>query len=509
MTSTFSGFSISLRALMSQKLMLDIAAHNVANASTPGFTRQRGVLETTPPLPYPSISSSNLVGQIGTGVDVVRVERLRNEFLDVQRRKEIHTRGQWAIKRDTLEQIEVIFLEPTDTGLSSLLNEFWSSWQELSKNPESLAVRTTVKETAAALADAIRHTYQQLKDLSDDIDNMIKINVRNINSLATQIDRLNKQIKAAKGAGFEPNDLYDQRDKLVDELAELIDFKYKVNDDGTMDIYLYNEKDESYSARLVDGIEGHTNTLKTADYTSGKTVILWDSYISAEPSGSTPAAGDVLGVSDDTDKRAISDGKLKGLFDARDVLLKGYMETLNSFALGLINVINEYHKNGYDLNGNAGGEFFSGTGATDITISDNIESDVSRIAAALYSETIPGDGSNALRIAELQSTRLFYDSSAGELRLPGGGEMGNTSFEDFYNNLISSLGVATNESQRMLENQEALVDQLNNLKENISGVSIDEEVAYMLQYLRAYQAAARFMTAMDEILDTLINRTAV
>jgi len=508
MTSTFGGFSIALRALMAQKLMLDVAAHNVANANTPGFTRQRGVLETTPPLPYPSISSSNLVGQIGTGVDVVRVERLRNEFLDVQRRKEIHTQGQWTIKRDTLEQIEVVFLEPTDTGLSSLLNEFWNSWQELSKNPESSAVRTTVKETAAALADAIRHTYQQLNDLSDDIDSMIKINVQNINSLATQIDRLNKQIKVAKGAGFEPNDLYDQRDKLVDELAELIDFKYRVNDDGTMDIYLYNEKDGSYSARLVDGIEGHTNTLKTDD-TSGKTVILWDSYTSAEPSLNTPAADDVLGVSDDVVKRAISDGELKGLFDARDVLLDEYMRNLDSFASGLINIINEYHKNGYDLNGNAGGEFFSGKGAADITISDNIESDVSRIAAALYSDTIPGDGSNALRIAELQSTRLFYDSSKGELRLPEEGETGNTSFEDFYNNLISSLGVATNESQRMVETQEALVDQLNNLKENISGVSIDEEVAYMLQYQRAYQAAARFMTTMDEILDTLINRTAV
>ncbi|NLO89037.1 MAG: flagellar hook-associated protein FlgK [Clostridia bacterium] len=501
MNSTFGGFNIALRALMAQKLMLDIAAHNVANANTPGFTRQRGVLETTPPLPYPSISSSNMLGQIGTGVDVVRVERLRDEFLDVQRRKEIHTQGQWTVRRDILEQIEVIFLEPTDTGLSSLINDFWNSWQELSKHPESSAVRTTVKETAAALADAIRHTYQQLNDLSEDIDNMIEINVGNINSLATQIAQLNRQIKVAKGAGFEPNDLYDHRDILVDELAELIDFKYKIYDDGTMDIYLYNDEDGSYSARLVDGKEGHTNILKTKiDDTSGKMVICWESYTSNEPLLNLPAANDVL---------VINDGELKGLFDARDVILDGYMKNIDSFALGLKNIINEYHQKGYDLNGKEGGEFFTGTGAADITISSDIENDVSKIAAALNKESIPGDGSNALIIARLQSARLFYDVDKGELRLPNEGETGNTSFEDFYNNLISSLGVATNESQRMVENQEALVDQLDNLKENVSGVSIDEEVAHMLQYQRAYQAAARFMTTMDEILDTLINRTAV
>jgi len=493
--------------MQAQQKALETSAHNIANANTPGFTRQRGVMATTPPWPVPSLNSSNIVGQVGTGVGIVRIERVRDEFLDVQRRKEITIQGQWSIRRDTLEQIEVIFQEPTENGLNSLLAQFWDSWQELSKRPESSAVRTTVKETAIALADALNHTYQQLEDLSQDLDSIIKIKVMDINSIATQIDRLNKQIKAARGAGFEPNDLYDQRDKLLDELAKIIDFRTEQFKDGTINVYLFNESSGDYTNRLVDGEEGHTNTL-AVDNSGGTLVVEWASYTSAEPSGSAPNPGDDLGVSDDTTQRTISGGELKGLFDARDQLLSEYMDDLNSLAAGIINEINAVHRNGFDLNGNAGGDFFTGTGARDIALAGNIEANVSAIAAASYSPTVPGDGTNALKIAKLKSTNLYYDEATKELRSPVPPEVGNTTFDDFYRNLIARLGVDTHESERMVENQEALVEQLEKRKEGISGVSIDEELAHMIEYQRAYQAAARFLSTMDELLDTLINRMA-
>lgn len=496
MPSTFSGLYISLRAMQAQQLALETSGHNIANAETEGFSRQRAVLATTPPWPMPSVNSSGMVGQVGTGVDVSWIERLRDAYLDVQIRKENGVLGEWSIKQDTLEQIEVIFQEPTETGLNSLLTQFWDSWQQLSMNSESnsSAVRTTVVETASSLCDALRHTKQQLDALSEDMDNMISIKVDEINSIANQICALNKQIKVLKTAGFEPNDLMDQRDLLLDNLAGLIDFKVEANldnvgnSDGTVNVLLYNSATGSYDSRLVDGAGGIYNTLQTGTTAEGKMTVQWKTYNSTQPETNQPVTGEEL---------EISSGELKGLFDSKG-LLDEYKTDLNTFVTDLITQVNGQHAKGYDLYGNTGQSFFWGEPAADfIEVSPDIKSDVSKIAAAQTTGgqdtdgdgivDNSGDGGNALEISKLRKNGL----------------------DDYYRNLISRLGVDTNESQRMAENQEALVGQLEERKESISGVSIDEELAHMVEYQHSYEAAARFLNTVDELLDTLINRTAV
>lgn len=486
MTSTFSGFYISLRSMQTQQTALNTASHNVANAKTEGYTRQRAEMAATSPWPYPAVNSLGIVGQIGTGVEITKMERVRDQFLDIQLRNETNTLGEWTVKQDTLEQVEVVFQEPTDTGLSTLITQFWDSWQELSMNPESInsAVRTTLVETAASLADALRYTHQQLEDIAADTDSIIKIDVDGINSTANQIKDLNQQIKKAKIAGFEPNDLMDKRDLLLDQLAEVIDFKVTDNGDGTIDVNLYNGATDSYDSRLVDGIEGHTNILETDDG-SGSLVIQWADYSSTEPAGQLPAAGDELQV---------NGGKLYGLFDVRDNLISEYTTMLDTFASNLITQVNAIHADGYDLDGASGGEFFNGSSAVDIVIDPDISGDVSKIAAALDPDDLSGDGSNALAISKLRSKE---------------GVCGGTSFDDYYRNLVSGLGVDSNEAQRMTTNQQALVDQLESRKESISGVSSDEELAHMLEFQHIYEASARFMTTLDEMLDTLINGTAL
>ena len=492
MPSTFSGLYLSLRGMQAQQKSLETSAHNIANANTPGFSRQRGVMATTPPWPVPSLNSSNLVGQIGTGVDIVRMERLRDEYLDVQRRKELGTLQQWNIKQDTLEQVEVVFQEPTENGLNSLMTQFWDSWQELSQDPESSAVRTTVKETAAALADALRHTSQQMEDLKGDLDSIIEIKVLDINSLASQISQLNDQIKVAKAAGFEPNDLYDRRDVLLDEVAEVIDFKTEDHGDGAISVMLYNEGAGDYASLLVDGVAGLANTL-AVDAVSG--MVEWDSYTSTEPAGNLPVAGDDLGVSDSGTQRTISSGELRGLFDSRDNLVQEYIDDLDTFASELIDEVNTIHQTGFGLDGiTTGLNFFTGTDASDIVVNPVIDNDPTLIGSASTAAGVPGDGSKALELSNLRQ-----DTTACG---------GASSFDDFYRNLISRLGVDTAESQRMVENQEALVGQLEERRESISGVSIDEELAHMVEYQHAYQAAARFLSTMDGLLDTLINRMA-
>ncbi|HHX94693.1 MAG TPA: flagellar hook-associated protein FlgK, partial [Clostridia bacterium] len=441
MPSTFSGLYICLRAMQAQQLSLETYAHNIANAETDGFSRQRAVLETTPPWPMPSINSSGMVGQVGTGVDVARIERLRDAYLDVQIRKEKGILGEWTIKQDTLEQIEIIFQEPTETGLNSLLTQFWDSWLQLSMNSEgtSSAVRTTVVETASSLCDALRHTKMQLGALSEDMDNIIKIKVDQVNSIAEQIDALNNQIKTLKTAGFEPNDLMDQRDLLLDELAGVIDFKFQENDDGTIDVNFFNTETGIYDSPLVDGAGGSFNTLKIQD----------DSAVLVKGSGEQTEEIEIT----------VSRGELKGLFNSKE-MLDQYKEDLETFVANLITEVNAQHTQGYDIDGEPGQSFFWGEPAADfIEVNPNIKSDVSKIAAASAPDGGPGDGSNALAVSRLR-------------------EKG---FDDDYRNLISRLGVDTNESRRMKENQEALVGQLGERKESISGVSIDEELAHMIE----------------------------
>ncbi|MGB9860337.1 MAG: flagellar hook-associated protein FlgK, partial [Moorellaceae bacterium] len=333
---TFFALNTALRGLMAQQKALQTTAHNVANASTEGYTRQRVVMAATFAYPVPSMSRPGGQGwQVGTGVEVQEVRRMRDEFLDGQIRYETHTLGAWEVRRDFLQEMEEVFAEPSDTGLSTLMSDFWAAWQELAKNPESSPVRTTVVETSISLAEALRHTYQQLETIREDINQMMEIKVVEVNSLARQIADLNKQIKAIKLAGDQPNDLMDQRDKLLDELAKIVDFQVEpetvtVNgeevDTGAIKVLI-----DGSNIVEVDSGGNLVRTLETERDGDGNTVIKW--------ADNTPVT--------------IKNGVLKGLQTVRDEQLKNFTEDLNKLAQTLASKINEIHKQGVDLNGNS------------------------------------------------------------------------------------------------------------------------------------------------------------
>ena len=238
MPSTFGGLYISLRAMQAQQRALETSSHNIANATTPGFSRQRAVMATTAPWPVPSLNMPSGAGQVGTGVEVSHIERIRASFLDDQIRNELVKLGEWEQRADALDQVEAIFMEPTETGLNTLISQFWESWQELSKDPESSAVRTTVVETANSLADAFQHTHLQLSQLQDELGRLIDIELSQVNDLTSQIAALNKQIVNIKAADLSPNDLMDTRDLLLDELSKLVNIKVVEEKDGSATVYL-------------------------------------------------------------------------------------------------------------------------------------------------------------------------------------------------------------------------------------------------------------------------------
>lgn len=461
---TFFSINTALRGLMAHQKAMQTTAHNIANASTEGYTRQRVVMVPALAYPVPSMNRPGGQGwQVGTGVDVQEVRRIRDEFLDQQIRKETGTLGQWEQIQYVLQQVEVVFNEPSDTGLSTLMSQFWSAWQELSKQAESSPIRMTVIETATALAEAFNHSARQLTGIIADIDQAVDLKVKEINSIARQIADLNGQIVSILGAGDQPNDLMDQRDLLLDKLSKIIDFTYSVASDGSVSITLGG------GGKLVEGTTIH-------ELQSSGSVVSW-------VEGTQPT---------------IYSGEIYGLQEARDKV-NTYLIELDKLAYYLATEINTKHTAGYDLFGQLGEEFFVANGggtvtASNIQVNPDIKGNVAKIAAAKEQTGIPGDGNNALAIAQLKY-KLITD-------------LGNVTFDDKYKNFTAMLGVQAHEATRMTTNQNVLVNQLTNRRESISGVSIDEEMAYMIQFQRGYEAAARLMTTLDEMLDTLINRMA-
>lgn len=484
MPGTFFGFNTALRGMQAQQRGIYTTSHNIANANTEGYTRQQVVLAATPAYPVPAMNRPGGQGwQIGTGVDSQETRRLRDEFLDTQIRRETGSLGQWQQIQDVLQQVEVVFNEPSDTGLSTLMSQFWASWQELSKHAESSPVRTTVVETASALAEAFNHSYQQLTTIQGDIDQTIELKVKEVNSLAQQIADLNGQIKNIVAAGDQPNDLMDQRDLLLDRLSKIIDFSVEknmvtVNDEEIADGQIKIKLGDQYLVN-VDGTDGSiVNIVAAGTDDANKGKIFWE---------------------DSGDEIVPANGEIKGLQKAREDV-QAYLTNLNTLAGELAAVINEQHILGKDLTGASGEDFFvigdnSDTiTAANIQVNSKIMADVSKIAAAAK-DGGPGDGSNALAIAQLQHKLIE--------------NLDNTTFDDYYKNFTAKLGVDAHEATRMTTNQGVLVDQLTNRKESISGVSLDEEMANMLQYQRAYEASARMITTLDSMLDKIINGMGV
>ncbi|NLZ38524.1 MAG: flagellar hook-associated protein FlgK [Firmicutes bacterium] len=478
--STFFGLNIARLGMQAQQKALEVTSHNIANANTPGYSRQVAHMTPTAALTYAQ------KGMLGTGVLVDEIARIRDAFLDRQIRQEQHTLGQWKARSAYLEQIEQIFMEPTESGVNAVLSTFFDSWQELSINPESSSARTAVIENANFLINTIRHTASSLISVRDDIRANIELKISEVNSLAAQISDLNQQITNLVARNDQPSDLMDRRDLLLEQLAEIIDFDLTVSTNGSINVYVAGRplvhENISYELKTVSGGTDGSWTLAPK--------IAW---------------------AKDNQEVDLGNGEIYGLIKLHDENLRRYLQDFEIMAWGIVNAVNNAHQRGIDLNGEAGLDFFQGTDLQNLRVNSEISSDPAKIAAALPdpdnpSTAKPGDGSNAVAIAQLRNSRFRLDLDAPDLkdRLVQD-DQGSTTLEYFYRDTISRLGVDAQESSRMKENQTAMLELMTNRRLSISGVSLDEEMANMVQFQLAYQAAARFIATLDEIYNTLIN----
>ncbi|RWR13588.1 flagellar hook-associated protein FlgK [Siminovitchia fortis] len=475
MSSTFHGLETARRALNTQQAGLYTTGHNVANANTPGYTRQRINMQASEAYPPASMNRPMIPGQIGTGVSAGSIQRIRESFLDTQYRKENAKLGYFGTNAEALSRLEDILNETgkESTGISRVLNDFWQALQDLSVNPENSGAREVVLERGKTVADTFNHIYNTMEDYRQDLK--VQLNTylnesgkdddpRGINLLLKNINELNQKIAEVEPLGYVPNDLYDERDLLVDELSKFMDIEVQKvpshkNPKGEMEgIYVIKMKGDSTTKEYE---------LVSKDFKFAEINV---SY------GEEPDVVTGLKIGEEDILKDLTDGTLKSLIENY-----GYqgqegdsyitvMKELDSIADLLVEKVN----------GAFDGDFFNNNaGASDLEM-------ILKDTEGLKPEGSPGDGSKALAMADSLKDVMTK-----------------------YQELIGSLGVKAQYAKGQAKNVSTLQAAVDEKRLSVSAVSLDEEIMNMIKFQHAYNAAARNITVIDEMLDKVINGMGV
>lgn len=483
MASLFYGLEIAKTALSVSQQGISLTGHNIANANTVGYTRQRIIQNSIDPSTCLTRISNVNKSTIGGGVAIMMIDQIRSDYLDRQYRHENATLGNYNTRAEELDYIETVMNELNSNGLSAAMADFFNSISELSGDPVNDEIRTSVQQNAQKMIESFHHYYNQLVGLQTTYNENMKVTVTDINNLLTSIASYNEQIFSYELSGEQANDLRDKRNLLLDDLSELINIEYHVDADNKLII-------TCEGAELVNHI---TPTLleTVTDPATGFYNIVF--------------AGTATNFS-------YNDGKLMAYKNLRDgnstsnIGIPYILSNLNTLARSLAQEFNAIHETGHTkpiggASSLTGVSFFEvpAGGYADITagslsLSSEVLASVRNIAASGVAVTSTNSGNNeiALKLAELSSRTDMVN-------------VGN--FEEFLNSLVVKLGIESSTAQTLQSSQQAIVDNLQSRKESISGVSLDEEMVQMMTYQHAYTAAARVLTAMDEALEVLINRT--
>jgi flagellar hook-associated protein 1 len=624
MQSTFAGIELGKRSLNAHNQALTTIGHNLANASTEGYSRQRVQLAAADPLYAPDLSREETPGQIGQGVSITRIERIKDDILEGRIDAESGLEGYWNTRDKYLLQLEQVHNEPSDSSVRTLMDKFWDSWQELSLRPADNAAREAVLSRGESLAEGMRDRHRRLSDFRSMVDGDLRGSLSQANSLAKEIAATNLEIQKSKAMGDEPNDLMDRRDLLVEKLGHLLPISVDQRDKDEFMIHVDG-------LVLVQGKMARSFELKDADADGFASPVWKDTGLPASINGGTVGA----------------------LLELRDGDAKKEMQSLDTMALTFTDLVNETHRAGYGTNGKTGLDFFKEwpfinnvggnydrngdgkydstyvyrmTGANPLTaqeqiglagtikissaqgagavtevpynptdtvadlvlrinhangevtarltregklelrattaankgdpdfvlrhvedsgqflvgysgllrapgaagaydwgqadatrslraegadyavapiahpagwlaVAPEIKSDIGSIAAGFGENGRPaqaGDGSTALAIAALRTQGVMV----GSLR----------SFDDHFAEAVARVGLAGERAQSSAATHERIGKELRDLRSSMSGVNMDEELANMIKFQHGYEAAAKFVTRVDSMLDTIINR---
>lgn len=624
MGSTFSGIELGKRSIMANTDAITTAGHNISNANTEGYSRQRVQIKEFDPLYKPDLERAERAGMIGQGVDVQSINRVRDELLDARIVSQANTESYWQTRSDYYTMIEQIYNEPDDVSVRSNMDKFWESWQELSINPESKASRQAVVTRAETLTDSIRQRWESLSGIGNLLEGDIEATVKQVNSLSKQIADVNSEIVRSRAMGDNPNDLLDRRDLLVDKLSKLVNVstdqrdgdEFMVHVDGKVlvqggisrEIELQPRYDDTGYSKLV-----WADTKNDAVFAGGKLgalVELRDVDVRNEIQSLNTMTMNFSDLVNDVHRNAVGANKVTGLdffvqhsfvenvngnFDRNgdgtldtsyvfrmsgtnsldkqqqvgiegvmtfngttgnvqvpyfhtDTVetviarindstseVKAYLDKNNNLVLKATTsaqsenpdfVIRHVEDSGFFLSGYAGILSANGEqGAYDfaqadavnaliqgaqfavspvfnpsayIEVNPTIKNDVMSVAAGYMDAAgkVPtGDGRAAVEIASIRNSSVMVGSMK--------------TFDDYFADTVTNVGLKGEQAETNLLSQNAIMDDLRNLRDSISGVNIDEELSEIMKFQHGYNAAAKFITVWDSLLDTVINRLGV
>lgn len=623
MGSTFSGIELGKRSIMAHTDAITTAGHNISNANTEGYSRQRVQLKEFDPLYKPDLERPERPGMIGQGIDVQSVERVRDEMLDNRITESQHSESYWETRSNYYTMIEQIYNEPDDVSIRSNMDKFWQSWQELSVHPESQAARQAVVSRGDSLVDSINSKWENLMGVGNLINSDIEATVRQVNDYANQIAAINGEIVRSRAMGDNPNDLLDRRDLLIDKLSKLANITTDRRDADEFMVHLDGNI-------LVQGNIARNFSLETVLDNNGYDKLVW---------------------SDTGDNAYVSGGKLGALIELRDSDIRSEIQSLNTMTMNFADLVNDVHRNAYGANNVTGLDFFTqrsfvenvngnfdrdGDGQLDhsyifrftgttklnpqeqiglegvMTLSgpegnvtvpyhptDTVEAVINRIndangevkayldrnnnlvlkgttAQAIenpdfvirhvedsgfflagYTGILGASGSagaydyaqadavNALNGAQFAvspvnnpagyiqinkaikndvlSVAAAFKDNSGNVNNGDGraaveiAAIRNTkvmigherTLDDYFADSVTNVGLKGEQAETNFKSHTAMMNDLRNLRDSISGVNIDEELADIIKFQHGYNAAAKFVTVWDSLLDTVINRLGV
>ncbi|MCU7497131.1 MAG: flagellar hook-associated protein FlgK [Ignavibacteria bacterium] len=438
-------FDIASRSLGVYQRALDITSHNVANANNADYARQRVIFGS-------ERAEATVGGEFGAGVKIDDIARIKDSLTDLQIRNYNQAYSNSSKRSEVLGQVETLFSEPSDLGLSSLISSFYNSWDELASSPNSTPLRNGVIQAADKLSNKVKDVYEGLNLLKTDLNSQVSEKVEELNSTIQDIQDLNRQIKESKVINQPVNDLLDRRDKKIDDLSKLTNINVHTDDQGSVSI----------SIGGVFAVDEYSSTKFKVNSTNGKLSL-------------TTQDGSVT--------TSLNGGELYASMDLYNNQISSYQDSVNSIAQNIMDSVNAVHRQGYGLN-NYHGDFFTGYSNGVLSFTH----DTNDIAA---SDAInnAGNSNNAIAIAKLADSKLIDGKSIGE----------------YYNSFISGIGTQKKLNEQSSDANQLVLDQLNNQKASYSGVSIDEEMTNVIKFQKSYDASAKLIKVADEMLQTLLN----
>lgn len=457
--------------LMAAKSAIATTGHNISNANTEGYSRQRVELASKNPVAVQGVNT-----KMGSGVMVKDVKRINDEYLEKQIRNASNEMGNLDEKTMLLQQVEEVFNEVEGDGLNQVMAKFFNNFRQLANDPSNEAIRHTVRESTDSMVKTIRRLNKEVNLIKGHVDARISGHAKELNSLSEQVSKLNLEIDKTELNNLSANDLRDRRDLALKKMSELLDISVHQDEAGSLNVD-------------VKGIGPLVSGPRFEEFSTGRT--------QADGLGKPDNSVDLIftgSVSQDV-TREVSGGKVGALIEIRDEVLSDISNRLDEIAFTVSRAVNQVHRQGFSQTGLTGVNYFKELGQKEraaefLELSDEIKGNVNNIATGA-SPNSPGDNRIAVAISGLQHLGMMSG--------------GTSTVDEFYNSIVGDVGVLHGRVKSDHEQQSNIMTQINKFREQVSGVSIDEETTNLLQFQHSYDASAKVIAVADEMLETVLN----